>query len=87
LDYFLLNERRTIMGETTTARRPKKCPECHIIWEDWQSSTIHRWEDKTGVWVWRELQDFPAIGCNTEICPDCQENSHQIIKVASGVSD
>jgi len=75
------------MGEITTARRPKKCPECHIVWEDWQSSTVHRWGDKTGAWVWRELQDFPAIGCNTEICPDCQDNSHQIIKVASGVSD
>ena len=48
------------MGEITTARRPKKCPECHIVWEDWQSSTIHRWGDKTGAWVWRETAGLPC---------------------------
>ncbi|MDP6456673.1 MAG: hypothetical protein QF613_02640 [Candidatus Marinimicrobia bacterium] len=69
----------------TVARMPKVCPECHIVWEDWLSNTIRKRSHSHGGWVWRELEDFPAIGCLAEICPDCGDNSHNAMKVASGV--
>ena len=73
------------MSELTIARIPHKCPDCYAVWEDWKSTTIRKQSRNYGGWVWRELQDFPTIGCDSVVCPECGNNPRNAVKVASGV--
>ena len=74
------------MSDLSIARTPYKCPRCSKVWEDWKSTTIRRQAINHSGWVWRQLKDFPTIGCSVQLCPECGDNPRKAIKVASGVS-